>query len=55
MGGQIYFYQKYDSREANFDFFSLFLKFPIFDVGMPGGSARRDENSTFSVKKVGVP
>ena len=36
-------------------FFSLFLKFPIFDGGVPGGGARRDENSTFSVKKVGVP
>ena len=31
-------------------FFPLFLKFPIFDGGVPGAGARRDENSTFSVK-----
>ena len=54
-GDQNYFYQKYHSREANFDFFSLFLKFPFFDGGVPGGGARCDENSSFSVKKVGEP
>ena len=36
MGGQIYFYQKYYSRETNFDFFSLFFKFPIFDFFLRG-------------------
>ena len=29
------------------------MKFPIFDGSVPGGGARRNENSTFSVKKVG--
>ena len=50
----MYFYQKYHSRGANFDFFSLFLKIPIFD-GVPGGGARQDENSTFSVENWGTP
>ena len=30
------------------------MKIPIFDGGLPGAGARHDENSTFSIKKVGV-
>ena len=50
MGGQIYFYQKYHSREANFDFFfHVFFNFPIFDFIFEFFA----ENSTFSVKRSG--